>query len=364
MSPEQLEAELRAADELPFGPARIAAVEQVVRQADALGRDDLRYAARILSLETYRYGGEPAKSFVPFAWCLAAYDRGEGDPDLDLDLLWDFKGIVASLADFPEVPLGQTRAVLDDMERRYRQAGHGMNPVHQYRELLARHLGDRDTAAEQFRLWQASPRGELSDCDGCEPNGKINHLVWLGRDEQALATARPVLSGQLNCYEQPQSIRTNLLLPYLRTGRLTEAADAHRGAYPALRHDRAKLGLVAEHLVFCAVTGNHQRGLEILTRHLGWLDEPCTPAAAMRFVAAGALVLTRAPETAVRRPAYRDRDAVDWPSAALRDELTEQALELAARFDARNGTSEQGDQIRATLTAEPLVDELPLRLTR
>ncbi|MCO1579778.1 hypothetical protein M8C13_28905 [Crossiella sp. SN42] len=365
MSPEELEAKLFASRDLPYGPARTAAVEDVIRHADALGLADLQYTARIFSLEAYRYGAEPAKTFVPFAWCLAAYDRGEGDRRLDHHLFWNFKGIVSSLADFPEVPLDQTRAVLDDMERRYRQAGHGMNPVHQYREFLARHVGDRDTAAEQFRRWQASPRGELSDCAGCEPNAKINHLVWLGQDEEAVAVALPVLSGQLSCREQPHGIRTDLLLPYLRTGRLTEAAEAHRSAYRAVRHDRAELVLIAEHLIFCARTGNHPRGLELLERHLGWLDEPSTPAAAMHFAAAAALVLTRVieaghPDTPVRRPAYRDRAAVDWPATALRDELAEQALELAARFDARNGTAEQGEQIRAVLAAEPLVEHLPL----
>ncbi|MCK2239572.1 MULTISPECIES: hypothetical protein [unclassified Crossiella] len=365
MSPEELQDKLRASHDLPYGPARTAAVEEVIRHADALGLAELQYAARIFSLQAYRYGAEPAKTFVPFAWCLAAYDRGEGDQRFDHHLFWNFKGIVSALADFPEVPLAQTQAVLDDMERRYRLAGHGLNPVHQYREMLARHIGDRDTAAEQFRLWDASPRGELSDCVGCEPNGKINHLVWLGRDEDAVAAALPVLTGQLNCREQPHSIRTDLLLPYLRTGRLTEAAQAHRGAYRAIQHDRAELGLIAEHLVFCACTGNHPRGLDILTRHLGWLDEPSNPNAAMRFAAAGALVLTQVieaghPDTPVRRPAHRDRAAVDWPATALRDELAEQALDLAARFDARNGSSEQGDRIRATLSAEPLVEHLPL----
>jgi len=172
---------LWAAERLPRGRAQIAALEDGLREADALGSPELRFGARIFLTSAYQQGGEPAKAFVPFAWCLAVHDRGEADPRWTHDLHWYFKFMAGSMATFPEVPLDRTRAVLDDMERRYRAAGYTMNPVHQYRAVLARHVGDRETAAEQYRLWSAAPRGEMSDCVGCEPSDKVAHLSWLGR---------------------------------------------------------------------------------------------------------------------------------------------------------------------------------------
>ncbi|WP_409463861.1 hypothetical protein [Amycolatopsis sp. GA6-003] len=353
---------LGAARSLPFGKGQIAAMETLVRTADAEGAGDVQYAARLSLVRAYTHGGEPAKAFVPFAWCLAKHDQGEGAENWDYVLFWSFKSVVKSLTDFPEVPLERTYAVLDDMERRYRVAGHTMNPVHQHRQIVARHVGDHETAVEQYRLWNAAPRGEMSDCAGCEPSSKVAHLSRYGRFEEAVAIAEPVLSGTFTCSEQPNGILSTLLLPFVHSGRLEEAARAHRQVYRTIRHNRLDLGLLPRHLRFCARTGNHVRGLEILERHLGWLDDAPSPYVEMEFCAAAALNLRLVADsghggTAVRRPGG------EISVQALHDELSERALGVAARFDARNGTSEQSDLVRAVLAAEPIVDHLPLSWT-
>ncbi|GAA1031837.1 ATP-binding protein [Amycolatopsis albidoflavus] len=359
---QDLWSRLGSARALPFGKGQIAATESLVRSADAEGMADLQYAARLSLVRAYTNGGEPAKSFVPFAWCLAKHDKGEGNEGWDYLLFWSFKSIVASLTDFPEVPLDRTYAVLDDMERRYRAAGYTMNPVHQHRQIVARHVGDHETAVEQYRLWHAAPRGEMSDCVGCEPSGKVGHLSRYGRFEEAVAVAEPVLGGTLACSEQPKWILSKLLLPFVRTGRLDEAARAHRQVYRTIRHNRLDLDLIPRHLEFCALTGNHVRGLEILERHLGWLGEAPSPYVEMEFCAAAALNLRLVADSGHRGTTVRRPDG-EVSVQALHDELSERALGIAARFDARNGTGEQSDLIRAVLAAEPIVDRLPLSST-
>jgi len=356
----ELREKLAHAAGMPYGRAQIAAVEHVQKHVDAQNIADLQFQTRMLATTAYTYGGEPAKAFVTFSWCLAARDRGEGD-GYDHELHWQFKWMVNAMTRFPEIPLARTYAVLDDMERRYRLAGHTRGPVHQHRELVARHIGDADTAAEQYRLWCAAPRGEMSDCSGCEPTSKVNHLSWLRRDEEAVAVAMPVLDGELNCFEQPHTILTSLLFPYLRTGRHAEAADAHRRAYRAIQANRAELSTLATHLEFCARTGNHARGLDLVERHLGWLAEPPTPWADLQFSSSAALVLCQVAEaghgdTLVRRSDGQAETSV----SALREELANRAMALARRFDERNGTSAVGDRFAAKLAAEPLVEHLPL----
>ncbi|GIG58020.1 hypothetical protein Lfu02_23920 [Longispora fulva] len=359
MSPNEAQLRDMLADawSLPYGTGQIAAVEEIVRHADAQGLKEVQYAARILATSAYIYGGERAKSFVSFAWCLAAHDRGEGDDDLTHNLLWHMKDMVSGLTQFPEVDLERTRSVLADMERRYRAAGTSLHPVYHYRWVLAHHLGDDVAAAEHFRQWQAAPRGEFSDCAGCDPTATMTHLNHTGRYEESVALATPVLAGTLTCREQPQQILTGLLEAYVRTGRLEEARDAHRRGYRAIQFNRSDLESVGDHLEFCARTGNDARGLEILERHLAWLDAPTSPSADMWFSAAAGLLLRRLDEaghgaTVVGRAGKS--------VAELRVELTDRALALAARFDARNGVPTQGDRVRARLAAEPLVEHLPL----
>lgn len=374
-------AALSTAWDLPYGPGQVAAIEAVVAAADAGEWADLQFAARALAVSAYQYAGEASKMFVPFAWCLAALDRGATDDRFVHQVMWSFKHIVAHLPLFPEVPLARTEAVLDDMERRYRAGGHSLHAVHQYRWLVARHLGDTAAAAEQYRLWCAAPRDDLSDCAGCEPTARIEHLADVGADEEAIELSVPVLAGNLTCVEQPQMILTALLLPYLRTGRYEQAADAHRRAYRSLRSSHSDLASIAQHVEFCARTGNEPRGLELVQRHLGWLASPPDPYAEMRFAAASALLLRRlaaaghgdteldrppltAAETATGAtrvtPPGPDGGAGTTTVAALGAELAARATALAARFDERNGTGRQGAEIAALLTAEPLVDRLPL----
>ncbi|QUQ68523.1 hypothetical protein [Kutzneria sp. CA-103260] len=344
---------------MPYGRGQVAAVEELLRHVDATGSDRLKYATRLLATKAYKYGGEPAKGFVTFSWCVAAYDRGESDPLHNHSLFWYFKWMVGALTSFPEVPLDRTYGVLDDMERRYRLAGHTMHPVHQYRLLVAQHIGDRETAAEQYRLLCAAPRGSMADCVGCVPTAKASYLSWHGRYEDAVAQAMPALDGRAGCSEQPQAILTELLEPYLRTGRLTEAAEAHRAAYRTIQSDRAELNAVADHLAFCTRTGNHARALELVERHVGWLAGPPTPHSDMRFSAIAAGALGRVADAGHSNLTVR-RGADEIGVAELRDELTERALVLAAKFDARNGTDEVGRLVAVDLAAEPLVEHLPL----
>jgi hypothetical protein len=327
-SEDDLWALLRQAYQVPYGPAQIALVERAIAHADALeDHPELCFAARMLGTSAYVYGGEPAKSFVTFSWCLNAYDR---HPDRyaardEALLLWHFKYMVLGLTKFPEIELARTYAVLDDMERRYRSGGHSMHAVYAYRWRVACHVGDEAAAAQWYDRWCAAPRDANSDCVGCDPTAKVEYLASLGRDAEAVALAEPVLAGRLTCVEQPQMILTALLTPYLRTGRHAEAVDAHRRAYRAIRGNLADLGSIGDHLRFCALTGNEVRALEIVERHLDWLDRAPSPQAAMDFAAPAALVLRRLADTGradlpVRRCRRGDarRDAVGGIPPALR----------------------------------------------
>jgi len=354
---------LHEADNMPFGAGQIAAVEQLLRRADAGDDRHLAFAVRISATNAYTFGGEPAKSFVTFSWCLAEYDR---DPQpyhqrYTHELLWFFKHMVTAMLAFPELPLDRAYAVLDDMERRYRESGHTLQAVYKHRHLVAAHVGAEEEAAEWYRRWLTTPRDALSDCAGCDPTAQVKHLVRLGRHQEAVALAEPVLAGRLSCAEQPQAILTALLTPYRETGRVDAARDAHREAYRRLRGRLSELWEIADHVEFCTVTGNEARALELVERHLDWLDRAPSPGAAMSFAAAASAALRQVSgELTVHRRAFGDRPAADMPVGVLAEELAGTATALAARFDARNGTAYQSELIARRLAAGPVGEHLPL----
>ncbi|MEU1588517.1 hypothetical protein [Micromonospora sp. NPDC005710] len=362
MSDEDLWRVLRGIADMPYGAGQIAALEQLLRRVDAADDRHLAFVTRMQATTGYIYGGEPAKSFVTFSWCLSEFDR---DPQPYHQrhlhqLLWHFKYMASGLLKFPEVPLDRTYAVLDDMERRYRAGGHSLQAVHKHRFRVAEHVGDVEAAAHWYRLWQTTPRDELSDCAGCDPTSQVGYLADTGRDAEAVALAEPVLAGRLTCTEQPQAILTALLLPYLRTGRAEEARDAHREAYRRLRGNLADLWDIGDHIEFCTLTGNEARAVELVERHLDWLDRPPSPAAAMHFAAAAAAALRQAGASTVYRRAAEGRPAAEVSAVSLADELAETATELASRFDARNGTGHQSEWIARRLAVQANGEHVPL----
>ncbi|MFI9407190.1 hypothetical protein [Nocardia sp. NPDC052316] len=358
---------IEQADQLPYGDGKDALLEEVLRHAEAGEHTEVAFYARLRLIDAYTQGMQPAKLFVPFARCLADYDRNPAahEPWVAATLRWDFKHAITAMTKFPEVPKDRALAVLDQMERRYRTEGQSLHAVYAYRYRVAAHIGDRAAADEWYAKWCTTPRDENSDCAGCDPTNKADYLVDRGRDAEAIAVAGPVLDGELDCEQQPQRILTTLLLPYVRTGQLEQARNAHRRAYRILRTRPQDVAEIGDHLQFCALSGNQSRGLELLDRHLGWLDRAPSPKDAMWFAASAALLLRTVVDAGhgaaiVRRPAHADRPAAELNARTLHDELARHAFDIAARFDQRNGTDHQTSTVRSLLASEPLVEQLPL----
>lgn len=349
----------RQASSMPTSEAKFAAIDFVLRHADAGGFKRNAFHWRLAATSAFHHGGDPARVFLAFSQLLAAYDS---DPELaaghEHGMLWRFKWIVWALPQFPDIPLERTHAVLDDMQRRYQLGGHSPHAVHQHRWLVAHHVGD-PAADGWYQLMLTAPRDGLSDCAHCVPSAQVRHLVTLGRDEEAIAVGTPFTHG--GCNEQPHWMLSELLLAYLRSARHEEAVHAHRIGYSRMRRDRHHLDNIAQHVFACGISGTEQRGLELFDRHRGWLKSPSSPYAAMEFAAASALVLGRLTAAGHGGLAVSAVDGLPSTTvAAACAEMRRLARDLAARFDARNGNTHQSSRVEARMSAAPLPEPMPL----
>jgi len=345
---------LDAARRLPYGDAKVAELERIVAQADADDDTRLGFDARFALIEAYAGHTERWRMLPEFGWCLAAFDR---DPSRynprDAGLLrWYHKWAVGALRATPRMGLTRTLAALDDMERRFREGGHSLQAVYNLRCRIADHLGDEAEARRYFSLWRTARRDANSDCAGCDPSRQAQHLAEWGRWAEAVEIVEPVLSGVLGCPKQPERALATVMLPYLRLGRTAEAAAAHVRSYRRHRHERDSFPLLSQHLTFCALSGNLDRGLSILDEHLGWLDRPYDDFCAMEFAAAGALVARLSARHGVA-PRGLDLGAIEARLAA-------EARRRAADFDTRNGTDHQSRRTERWLGQEPIADAVAL----
>ncbi|WP_330174445.1 hypothetical protein OG875_13400 [Streptomyces sp. NBC_01498] len=362
-TPEAVLDALRENNDRPYGPHRNVTAEELVDAAAQFEKPDLLVTALLELMSAYEYSGEHRKAPVVFARLLKLRDTA---PDAFNEwearqVLWQFKWVTTSLLQVPDVPLSAIRGWTDQMRERYREAGHGMQPVAAMRHRIAAHTGTDERSA--YDLWVTRPRERLSDCEACETRYRALHHVRTGDERRALDTWQPVLDGGQSCAEEPYLSQAYALLPLLGLGRADEARSYHLTGY---RFARGKNGMAEEvglHVEFAALSRNEGRGLEILAENRALFGTTGAPLALLGFLVGVEVLLTRLvadghPDTVVAGPLGRG-----WTAESLLAHVGAEADTLVAAFDARNGTTAVGDRRRERVGRAPLVAEpLPLGL--
>jgi hypothetical protein len=342
---EQVRALLGRAARLEAGEAKVMALEEAARLADAHGDVALAYDVRDTLVDAATFGGFPDRALVAFAWCRGQQQR-EPQRFPAEPLLWKQKWVVGRLDEFPHISREQIESALDDVEQCFERAGAGRRAVLKLRYQAARDMGDEAVAESLWARWVEAPRDHLTDCRACDLDDELDHHLDRGEYEVALEKARPLLEGWDSCAEVPHLTLGSVLYPLFKLGWLEEARDAHLRGYALVQRNREFLSTVGEHLEFLALTGNVARGLELFARHLGWALEHASQRDRFTFHAAALFLVEQALEVG------REREELALPGAfplytpegsyelrVLRGWLASQVENLAARFDARNGTS-------------------------
>ncbi|WP_317445594.1 tetratricopeptide repeat protein [Streptomyces collinus] len=352
--------------ERPEGPARNARAEQLLVEAERLNVPLAVIEALGHQLKVYNYSSEKDRMFVPFARLLRMWDERPADFDEyeAHSLHWVFKWVSAGMLDQPHIPLASVEKWLGEMEHRYRLAGHSERAVRSAEFSVAAHVGDLPRAERAYAAWLAADRDRMADCHACELHGQGAWQVERGRDEEALRLWGPVLQGEYSCAHEPHTVLASSLVPLLRLGRVDEARAHHLRGFRLVRPMESMRGAYADHVEFCALTGNEARGLELLAERPAYFTDTGHPRSRLDFLAVVALLMDRLSalglgEQRVPGPAGRS-----WSARELGAHARAEALELAARFDGRNGTSHIGDRARARMAQEPLVERLPLGVRR
>jgi hypothetical protein len=343
-SDARIAALMQQAEGLPDSPTKVALIEEAIRIADSHSDLVEGFSLRKDLMKAATFGGAPEKALVAFTWCIGQCDRDPETFEAE-EILWEYKWVVSSLRHFPQIGLQQIEDAMDDMTRRYEKAGLGVRPIHKLRVRLAMHRGDHELAQKLQRHWRSAPIRWGNDCPACEQDDQVDFLIFMGKDDRAVDLAKPIIQGGMSCAEVPHVTYASLLWPLLRLGRVKEAAEHHRRGYPMIASGGDFLAEVAEHLTFLALTGNLDRGVTLLEKHLSWALE--TMALSRRFdFALAARLLTLRLEEAGREslklrlpkefPLHRE-DGV-YAVADLSAWFEQDARGLAEQFDKRNGT--------------------------
>ncbi|GGV10916.1 hypothetical protein GCM10010260_56840 [Streptomyces filipinensis] len=346
----------------PEGPARNARAEQLLAEAERLDVPLAVIEALGHQLKVYNYSSEKDKMFVPFARLLRMWDERPEDFDAceAHSLHWVFKWMSSGMLDQPHIPLASITKWLGEMEHRYRLAGYSERAVRGAEFSVAAHVGDLVRAERAYAAWLAADRDEMADCHACELHGQGTWQAERGRDVEALELWRPVLAGEFACAHEPHTVLASSLAPLLRLGRLDEARANHLRGLRLVRPMESMRGAYADHVEFCALTGNEARALELLAERPAYFTDTGQPRSRLEFLAVVVLLMDRLTGLGLAGQRVPGPAGRAWTAGELAGHARGEALDLAERFDRRNGTSYVGDRTRARMAQRPVVERLPL----
>lgn len=353
----ELWAALESARTVDDDEIRQAQLEDVVSRAEHGGFARLAFAARHALASAYCVGRQWDRAFPLFARCLSEHDarRHERDPGEEAALLSWYCWIVQSMAEFPAIGLPRIYAALDDVERRHREAGRNLQEVYATRRSVAHIAADWEQEEHYFQRWVAA--------DGPDPARlwdfalQVDRLTDRGDDAAAYELAAPVLAGERTFDEHPVPVQVDMLLPLARLGRHAEARRAFRLARRGITREVYRYEYSGKLMEFCALTGNLDAGLETLSMMMWGFPTLNRPTGKMDFAAAAAVLMRQMVD------AGRGDEPIGWAkqdegeyvdAARMLERMRGIALDLAAAFDERNGTTAQGDRVRARLDARPV----------
>jgi hypothetical protein len=327
---------------LPYGPTKVALLEEAVRIADTHNDVDLAFELRQDLMSAATFSGRADIMLVAYAWCLAEYDR---NPDLydSYDILWKFKWVVGNAVGFPEISRPRLEELLADMERRFRAAGSSMHAVyHKQRELMSS-MGDRQQARLAHARFRKRRRDSLSDCPACVAGEDCGYLAFQRQWRRAVSAAQVVLDGRLTCAEEPHRTLGRVLLPLVHLGRIDEAKTIHAKGYRLVRGVDHFVMEHARHLRFVVLVGDMAQAKRMLERHLPAALATVTADDRFEFLLAARLWIDRlandgVAQVKVRLPKGLPVSETDGKTdvALLGQWFTDEAKKIALRFDARN----------------------------
>ncbi|THV31431.1 hypothetical protein [Glycomyces paridis] len=345
---------------------KVAALERAVEAADAIGDPELLNYALSGLVDAYEFSLDSTRILVPFARLLRSFDaRPEHfDAYLSRSLYWTFKWIVDKMIEQPDVPLESIEHWLDEMRRRYAEAGYSMHAPAAYEMQLAFHIGDYDRVAAAIEALGEAEEDEMSDCTACQYTS-LATVVYYAEDDAADAAMEmlePVLSGEHSCAHEPHYALALSLLPLVDLGRTEQARANHLRGYQMCKGKEDMVPMWALHVEFCALTGNEHRALEILADHARFFDLDMGVRDRQRLMEVAVLTCRRLKALGFEDVAVPGPGGREWTATGLHDWAETERLALCARFDARNGNDHHSSLSAAVVDAVPYDEPIHLGL--
>ena len=233
--------------------------------------------------------------------------------------LWKFKWIVSGVAKSSAIEKELIDKVNDAMLFYYERLE--LSLAAYYKALMNQNIdmGDAREAKANYELWKKLAKDDMGDCEACEASDEIAYLNFAGKHAAALGLAAPILSGELTCAEVPHTTYAPILFSMIKTGKIEEAKTLLPKAAATIESNPRTINEIAPLIEIAVRLGERETALNLARKHSAAILEGNDDLNDLRFFIAVS--------------AFGDEN--DYKIA----------VEIAGKFDARNGNTYYSDYL-------------------
>lgn len=287
-----------------------------------------------------------------FSEIRSIYHSEPRNQDYRFYVLWYFKWLVDALPESAEPSVETIERIFEDMTRLYDHENESPRPIYQLRCKAAMLMGDMPSAHGWYAKWQDAPPGGSDDCAACEADVKIRYLLECEKNEEALAAAEPIISGEVCCNDTPQTW-TRLIGPALRLSDSKLSMVLAKISRQAVRSTPSMIAAAAAHAVYSVFLHDFTGARRMVIHSLRKVSD--TQNDVNRFSVyrscgmwAALTVLTTEynkplPARIAPGSPADAKGLIELPDLASR--CLQHASEVASRLDARNGNRHYAEKL-------------------
>ncbi len=317
---------------LQSGEPRMRAIREAITAAEQAHDDP---AALLFHADLIResvFSGDRLQALVDFPQYLSITER---DPELAKENLWDtlwmFKWIVEAATEFYQIDKIQILRWFSEFRRMLTVNGYSLRTWYEKRAIFYQYA-DRAKMRLDYEDFQRAPKDEMGDGEASELDSVVRFEMETGNREKALKAAEEIFRRRLRTEEVPCKTYYILLSDALASGDMEKAAEYAEPLRRLCDGQRFQLEPIGMMLCYDALT-DPERGLRFWKKNLPLREGSRNPFLCFWFDRGAAMLLT-----AAARAGLSCGELTPEQLAAEAERCRANAADLAAKFDARNGS--------------------------
>ncbi|MBR4201528.1 MAG: hypothetical protein IKQ91_09720 [Oscillospiraceae bacterium] len=319
------------------GDPRMRAMRQAITAAEQAHDDTAALRFHHDLIKESVFSGDRYQALVDFPQYLAITER---NPELKAENLWDtlwmFKWIVEASTEFYQIEKVQVLRWFSEFRRELAANGYSLRTWYEKRAIFFSYC-DRAKMRMDYDSFLSAPKDDMSDGTASELNSQVRFELETGNRERAGKAANQIFEGKLRTEEVPCKTYYYLLGDALANSDDAAADQYARLLRPLCNGARFQLEPIGMMLCYDAVR-DPAAGLQFYAQNLPLRTGSRNPFLCYWFDRGAARLLAAAADAGCT---LRTKTGAEMSAAQLAEkaESTKQsAAEIAAKFDARNGS--------------------------